>query len=216
VSLVQNGYVVEELSADGADRALGKRVLPGRARGCGNLGDADGLHPSAKLGAIDAVVIAEQIAGRRIIGERLDDLPCGSEGGWETRHTEVHNSAAWMEQDDEHVEHTAGRRRHHEEVDRGEIGDVVLKEGSPSLRKRLRATRHETGNGPLRDVEPELEQLAVDARRAPETISERHGADEFRKLRWHGRSIRSSALGLTGPEGAEALPVPSNHRLGAD
>src|SRR5713226_2362439 len=73
-----------------------------------------------------------------------------------------------MQQDDEHVEQTEGRRRHNEEVDRGEIGDVVLKEGSPSLRRRLRATRHETGNSPLRDVEPELEQLAVDARRAPE------------------------------------------------
>jgi hypothetical protein len=66
--------VVEELSADGADHALDVRVLPGRARGCENLGGANGLHPSAKLGAIDAVAIAQQVAGRRIIGERLDHL----------------------------------------------------------------------------------------------------------------------------------------------
>ena len=59
VALVQDDHVVEELSADGADHTLDKRVLPGRARGCENLGDADGLHPSAKLGAIDAVAIAQ-------------------------------------------------------------------------------------------------------------------------------------------------------------
>jgi len=146
VALVQDDHVVEELSADGADHALNKRVLPGRARGCENLGDADGLHPSAKLGAIDAVAIAQQIAGRRIIGERLDDLSRGPGGGWGICHIEKHDSAARMQQDDEHVKHTEGRRRHHEEVDRGEIGDVVLKEGSPSLRRRLRATRDETGN----------------------------------------------------------------------
>src|SRR5262249_5800288 len=122
---------VEELSADGADHALDKRVLPGRARSCEKLGDADGLHPSAKLGAIDAVAIAQQIAGRRIIGERLDDLSRGPGGGWGISHIEKRDSAAWMQQEDEHVEHTEGRRRHHEEVDRGEIGDVVLKAQSP-------------------------------------------------------------------------------------
>src|SRR6266436_4762889 len=105
-----------------------------------------------------------------------------------------------MQQDDEHVEHTEGRCRHYEEVDRSKIGDVILKEGSPSLRGRLRATRHETGNGPLREFEPELEQLTVDARRAPERIGERHGADEFRKLHSDGRSTRSTAARLPGPE----------------
>ena len=168
------------------------------------------------FGARDAVAIAQQVAGRRIIGEHLDDLSRGPGGGWGICHIEKQDSAAWMQQDDEHVEHTESRRRHHEEVDRGEIGDVVLKEGSPSLRRRLRVTRDETGNSPLRDVEPELEQLAVDARRAPERIGERHGANEFRKLRSDARSTRSPAPGLPGPERTEALSMPANHRLGAN
>src|SRR5437879_4164976 len=95
MSLVQDDHMVEELAADRADHALGERVLPGRTR-CGeDLGDADALHPSAKLGAVDTVTITEQVARRRVIGERLDDLLRGPGGG--IRHVEVHDSAATMQ-----------------------------------------------------------------------------------------------------------------------
>jgi hypothetical protein len=40
----------------------------------------------------------------------------------------------------------------------------------------------ETGNGALRNVESQLEQLAVNAWRAPKRIGERHGAHNIRKL----------------------------------
>src|SRR6266852_2026378 len=121
-----------------------------------------------------------------------------------------------MQQHHEYVEHPEGRGRHDEEVDGDEVGEVVLKERSPGLRRWLRATRHEPGNGPLRDVEAELEKLAVNAGRAPEGIRERHGAYEIRKLRADRRATRSPAAGLPGPESAEALPVPANHGLGAE
>src|SRR5438445_1316783 len=90
------------------------------------------------------------------------------------------------------------------------------KERSPGLRAWLRGARHETRNGPLRNVEPQLEQFAVNAGRAPERIGERHGADELGKLRAERRSTRSPASGLPGPEGAKPLPMPTNHCLGAD
>jgi hypothetical protein len=121
-----------------------------------------------------------------------------------------------MEQDYEHVEHTEGRGRHDKEVDRDEVGDVVLEERSPSLRRRPRPTGHEPGDGALRDIEPELAQFAVDARRAPERIGERHHADELRKLGADAWSTRSPASGLPGPQGATALPVPENHGLGGN
>ena len=74
VPLVQDDDVVEELAADCADHALGEGVLPRRARSGDSLGDADASDPLPKLGAVDAVAIAEQVAGRRVTGERLDDL----------------------------------------------------------------------------------------------------------------------------------------------
>src|SRR6266403_875368 len=109
-----------------------------------------------------------------------------------------------------------GRGRYDEEADGDEVGEVVLKERSPGLRRWFRATWHEPGNGALRDVEPEFEQLSVDAWSALQRIRERHGAYEIRKLRADRRSTRSPAAGLPGPERAEALPVPANHGLGAN
>src|SRR5947209_7743318 len=57
-----------------------------RAGRCENLGDADPLHASLELVAVDAVAIPTEVAGRRVIGERLDDLSrstCGRQAiGW--------------------------------------------------------------------------------------------------------------------------------------
>ena len=89
--------MVEQLAADGADHALGEGVLPGRAWCREDLGDAHALHPSSKLAPVDAVAIAKEIARRRVIGERLDDLLRGPGGGWGIRHVEVHDSAATMQ-----------------------------------------------------------------------------------------------------------------------
>jgi hypothetical protein len=83
VSLIQDDHVVEELAADGADHALDEGILPRGALCSENLGDEHALHPSSKLAAVDAVAIAKEIARRRVIGERLDELlsgPGGSRG----------------------------------------------------------------------------------------------------------------------------------------
>src|SRR5260370_40534553 len=66
-------------------------------------------------------------------------------------------------------------------------------DASMAASRHLRATRHEPGNGALRDVEAELEKLAVNAWRASEWIRERHGAYEIGKLRADRRSTRSPA-----------------------
>ena len=216
VSLIQDDHVVEELAADGADHPFDEGILPGRAWCSENLGDEHALHPSPKLAAVDAVSIPEYVARRRVIGERLDNLlrrPGGSGGIGDVK---VHELAAMMHQDHEHVEYSEGRGRNHEEVDGDEIGEVILEERAPGLRGWLFATRHESGNGALRDVETELEQLAVNAWRAPERVRQRHGAHEIRKLQADPWSTHSPATGLPGPESAEALPVPANHGLGAN
>src|SRR5262249_30677404 len=63
----------------------------------------------------------------------------------------------------------------------------LLKECAPALRGWFGTARHETRNGALRNVESQLEQLAMNAWRAPRRIGERHGMHEIRKLgddRW--------------------------------
>src|SRR5437868_1344042 len=62
VSLVYNNHVIEELAADRTDQALGKGILPGRARCRENLADAEALDTSPKLAAVNAVAITEEKA----------------------------------------------------------------------------------------------------------------------------------------------------------
>src|SRR2546427_12176920 len=118
VSLVQDNHKVKELAADGADHAFGEGVLPGRAW-CGeNLGDANTLHPSSKLAAVDSVAIAEEVARRQLLGECLDNLLRGPGGGGTLSHVEEDDATPMMKQDNEYVEHPKGRGRHDEEVHR--------------------------------------------------------------------------------------------------
>ena len=59
VCLVQDDDVVEKFAAEGANDAFGEGVLPGRAWGSENLGQAHALHSSPKLAAVDVVAIAQ-------------------------------------------------------------------------------------------------------------------------------------------------------------
>jgi hypothetical protein len=49
----------------------------------------------------------------------------------------VKNAAAVVGQDEEDIENAKGRSGHHEEIDRCQRADVVVKEGAPRLRRRL-------------------------------------------------------------------------------
>src|SRR2546425_13087046 len=126
------------------------------------------------------------------MGKGFNDLLCRPRSGRGVAHVEVYDLAAVMKQDHEHVEHAKRHRGHHEEVDGDEISDVVLEEGSPGLRGRVQATRHERTNRALWNVETELEELAMDARRSPEGIAAGHGADELGDLPVDGRSPGSA------------------------
>jgi hypothetical protein len=51
---------------------------------------------------------------------------------------------------------------------------MVLEERAPALRGWLPPPRHQPRNGPLGDVEPQLQQLPMDARRAPKWVRDGH------------------------------------------
>src|SRR6266851_4303460 len=142
VSLVQDDDLVEQFAAEGANDAFGEGVLPGRAWRSENFGQPHALRSSPELATVDAVAIAQEVAGRRVIGERLDDLLRSPSGSGGIGDVEVHDLSAMMQQHHEHVEHPEGRSRHDKEVDGDEVGEVVLEERSPGLRGWLRTTRH--------------------------------------------------------------------------
>jgi hypothetical protein len=74
---------------------------------------------------------------------------------------------------------------------------------------------HVLGDARLRDLKPELEQFAVDARRAPKRILHAHPPDQRAQLRVDLRSPSQWAR-LPAPVAAKAGPMPTHERLGPD
>jgi hypothetical protein len=58
----------------------------------------------------------------------------------------------------------------------------IVKEGSPGLGRWLAASRHVLANTGLADVDAQLEQLAVKARRSPKRVLAVHLTDQVSHL----------------------------------
>jgi hypothetical protein len=74
---------------------------------------------------------------------------------------------------------------------------------------------HVFGDARLRDFKPELEQFAVDARRAPQRVLDTHSPDQCAQL---GVNLRppSKRARLPTPVPTKAGPMPTNERLWTD
>src|SRR5712664_2327383 len=92
---------------------------------------------------------------------------------------------------------------------------MVVEKGLPGLRPPSPALRHVLGDGRLGDFDPELEQLAVDARCAPQPIGQAHLSDLAPNLHWDLWPTAARAR-LPAPVQAEAGPMPTNDRLWPD
>jgi hypothetical protein len=90
------------------------------------------------------------------------------------RDLEPHDLTAAMSQDEHDKEQPECRGRHGEHVDRSDAVGLIAQEGAPGRRRQARLTHHVLGNGRLADLETELEQLTVDARRTPERVGSAH------------------------------------------
>jgi len=84
---------------------------------------------------------------------------------------------------------------------------------SPSLAGRPPSFDHVLGDARLRDLKPELEQLPVNARRAPKRIFDAHPPDQRAQLRFDLRSPSQWAR-LPTPVATKTGPVPTHERLG--
>ena len=80
--------------------------------------------------------------------------------------------------DDECIEKVETDRRDNEQVHGGNIWRMIAQEGSPSLTGGYPPSDHVLGDAGLRDLKPQLEQFAVDARRAPKWILNAHPPDQ--------------------------------------
>src|SRR5665213_4010519 len=92
---------------------------------------------------------------------------------------------------------------------------MITQKGAPSLTRRPMLLDHIFGDTRLRDIKPELEQFAVDARCAPKRILHAHLPDQRAEVRFDLRPPSLEA-GFPTPIAAKAGTMPPHQRLRLD
>jgi hypothetical protein len=92
---------------------------------------------------------------------------------------------------------------------------MITQEGAPPLAWRSTPLDHVFGDARLRDLKPELEQFAMDARRSPQWVLDAHPPDQRPQLRVNLRPPSKRAR-LPTPIVAKAGPMPTDEGLGTD
>jgi hypothetical protein len=117
--------------------------------------------------------------------------------------------------DDEALEQIEANGRDNEQVHGGDIWGMIAQESAPFLAGRSTPLDNVLGDARLRDLNPKLEQLAVDARRPPKRVLDTHLPDQRTDYSHYLRSPSQWAR-LPVPVAAKAGPMPTHERLGTD
>src|SRR6266480_3502382 len=171
--------MVDALASDGSDQSFGKAVLPRRAWGDGLVTDAHGAQSACDGSAVDSIPIPDQVARSLIPRECFCDLTCDPVRGRIRCDVDPDKVSARQPDDDEGIEQVEANGRNNEQVHGGNVRCVVTQEGTPSLRGRAALLDHVLRDAGLSDLKAELEQLAMDARRAPKRIVNAHSTDQL-------------------------------------
>jgi hypothetical protein len=86
--------------------------------------------------AVDLVTIPQEIGGRGLLREGVDELLSGPGSGGVLGDVEVDNAPAVVSEYDENEQDAEASSRYGKEVDRDQVADVVGEERPPGLRAR--------------------------------------------------------------------------------
>ena len=131
VILTENDHGIQTLPSYGPDHPLRIRILPRTPRCRAHLGDAQARDAPNKSLAVYRVTVAEEVPGCPVPREGLHQLLSGPLGRRMFRHVEVENTPSIMRQHDEHKEHPERDRRDREEVQRDDLGHMILQKRPP-------------------------------------------------------------------------------------
>ena len=87
---------------------------------------------------------------------------------------EPNQRSAIQSDNDQRVEQVEADRRHNEQIHRGDVRRMIAQKSAPPLARRTAPPDHIFGHARLRNLKSELEQFAVDARRAPKRVFGAH------------------------------------------
>ena len=211
-AFVPHDDVIEAFAPEGADHAFNERILPRRTRRRSHFLDAHLLGSTSRIRSIDPITIPDHEARRGVPRPRLAELLRGPCGGRMGRNVHVDDAASVVRQHDEHEQHTERGRLDREEVDRGELGDVIGEERAPRLSRRTTATPEVLRHGGLRHVDAEFLQLAVDAGRSPEWVRLTHSANQDPEVRCQRRPTDAARSRVPSPICGERAAMPTHDR----
>ena len=124
-----------------------------------------------------------------------------------------------MRDDEEAVQHVEGKRRHGEEIHRGDCLAMVAEKGCPPpcrLRISWRSS-HPAQHRTLRDIKTKHLELAMNPRRSPSPVFGHHPKNELAQFLVHAFSSRTPAMpGELGPIEPEASSMPADNSLGSN
>jgi hypothetical protein len=134
------------------------------------------------------------------------------------RDSEMKHLPALVLQDDEHKQHSKSDGRDGEEIRRHDLSHMVVQKGLPRLRRGPFHGLQDTGNGPFRNVDSELEELTVNARRTPQGIRADYGLNELANRLANRRSAYISARSArpSRPIPTKMLPLPTHDSVRMD
>src|SRR6195256_1972575 len=136
-------------------------------RPAAHLIDVNGL-------ALDKIETTPEVARSLSPRECFGDLACDPFRSWIGCDVDPDKVSASQPNDDEDIEQIEANGRNNEKVHGGDVGCVVTQEDAPALGRRSTSLAHVLRDARLSDLEAELEQLAMDARRTPQRIFRAH------------------------------------------
>ena len=136
------------------------------------ISDAHGSKTPGDCMAVGRIAVPDKVVRCFIPREGIGDLAgdplrCGI-----SRHAERYQPPTLVPEDDQYEEQPEADCRHDQEVRGGDAGRMIAEESFPGLRRPSPPPRHILGNGRLSDFDTELQQLAMDARCAPEPVGQ--------------------------------------------
>src|SRR5580700_10451688 len=161
--VIENDHVVEALATYAANESLGIWILPGASRSREHFFDAHSFNTVAEVATVNSVSITDQIAWRTVFRKCFNHLLRSPSSSRMVSDIKVNHSAPFMRQNNEHKQYAEPGCRHREEVDRDQIANVIVQEGTPRLGRRCAALRHQSGNSTFGNVDAEFEQFAMNS-----------------------------------------------------
>ncbi len=210
---IDHDHLVEQIAAAAPHEAFGRTVLP-RALKTGSFGlNAEALDRRNHLFIEMGPTIKDQVLRCGIIGKPFAELLRHPGARRMLRHVKVKYASPVMSDDEKAIKNTEVERWHCEEVHRCDDFTVVLQECLPSLR-RLRISgrsSHPAQYRPLRNIEAQHLELAVNPRRTPGRVLGNHSEDQLAQFPAHAFSFRALAMpGKPSPIELKPSSMPAN------